>query len=65
MILNSSWENLVQGLIRNGILKTPRIIRAMKIVPRYIFLSENDRACAAIDAPLPIGSGQTVSAPLG
>jgi protein-L-isoaspartate(D-aspartate) O-methyltransferase len=63
--LNNSWENLIQNLIRSGVLKTPRVIRAMKMVPRYLFLSENDKAIASIDAPLPIGSGQTVSAPLG
>jgi len=63
--LNNQWENLIQDLIRSGILKTPQVIKALKMVPRRLFLSENDKALAAIDTPLPIGSGQTVSAPLG
>jgi protein-L-isoaspartate(D-aspartate) O-methyltransferase len=62
--LNNKWENLIQDLIRSGILKTPEVIKAMKMVPRRLFISENDEAYAAIDSPLPIGSGQTVSAPL-
>jgi len=35
------------------------------MVPRHLFLKEKDKAAASIDIPLPIGSGQTVSAPLG
>jgi protein-L-isoaspartate(D-aspartate) O-methyltransferase len=62
--LNNQWENLIQDLIRSGILKTPQVIKAMEMVPRCLFISENDKAYAAIDSPLPIGSGQTVSAPL-
>ncbi|MEM2889472.1 MAG: hypothetical protein QXR42_08410 [Candidatus Bathyarchaeia archaeon] len=63
--MNNSWEKLIHELIGCGILKTPAVIRAMRKVPRYLFLSENDKAAAAVDTPLPIGSGQTVSAPLG
>ncbi len=63
--MSSSWEALVQAFVRSGILKTQPVIRAMKIVPRHLFLQENDKPLAAIDTPLPIGSGQTVSAPLG
>jgi protein-L-isoaspartate(D-aspartate) O-methyltransferase len=62
--LSNSWINLVEGLVRSGLLKSPRVIRAMKMVPRNLFLSEDDSSYAAIDSPLPIGSGQTVSAPL-
>ena len=63
--MSDKWENLIQNLIGSGILKTPRVIRAMKTVPRHLFLPEGDKAYAAVDSPLPIGSGQTVSAPLG
>ena len=51
--------------MRSRILKSDHVIRAMKMVPRHIFLSQGDRSYASIDAPLPIGGGQTVSAPLG
>ena len=63
--MSDSWESLVQSLVRNGILRSPRVIRAMKMVPRDLFLSEKERSYASIDSPLPIGEGQTVSAPLG
>jgi protein-L-isoaspartate(D-aspartate) O-methyltransferase len=63
--LRESWENLVEGLVRSGILKSPRIIGAMRLVPRDLFLSERGKSYAAIDSPLPIGEGQTVSAPHG
>ena len=63
--MRSSWERLIEGLVRSRILKSDHVIRAMKMVPRHIFLSQGDRSYASIDAPLPIGGGQTVSAPLG
>jgi protein-L-isoaspartate(D-aspartate) O-methyltransferase len=59
------WERLIEDLIRYKILKSPRVIRAMKLVPREKFLPENQKNYAAIDTPLPIGDGQTVSAPQG
>ena len=58
------WEDLVQRLIREGILRSPRVIRAFRRVPRESFLSGRERAYAAADTPLPIGFGQTISAPL-
>ncbi len=62
--LGDSWENLVQRLERGGILRSPRVIRAMKLVPRNLFLPERERSYGAMDSPLPIGEGQTISAPL-
>jgi len=57
------WEGLVQKLVRSGILRSPNVIRALRQVPREPFLPENVKAQAATDCPLPIGSGQTASAP--
>ncbi len=59
-----AWEGLIQRLIREGILKSPKVIRAVHRVPRDSFLPERVAAHAAIDSPLPIGFGQTISAPL-
>lgn len=59
------WERLIYDLIRCGILKSPRVIRAMRLVPRSLFLPDSQKPYAAIDTPLPIGEGQTVSAPQG
>jgi len=58
------WDELVDYLVKSGILKTPRVIRAMRKVPRSLFLYEENKEYAAVDTPLPIGRGQTVSAPL-
>lgn len=59
-----AWERLIQNLIEQGILRSPNVIRAMRVVSREGFLPKNLRAQAAVDSPLPIGYGQTISAPL-
>ena len=57
------WEELVERLTREGILRSPNVIRAMQAVSRDAFLPENVRSYAAVDSPLPVGMGQTISAP--
>lgn len=57
------WNELVERLIREGILRSPSVIRAMRVVSREAFLPEHMRSYAAVDSPLPIGWGQTISAP--
>ena len=59
-----AWEELIQKLIRAGILRSPRVIGALRRVPRNSFLPERMATHAAVDSPLPIGFGQTISAPL-
>lgn len=56
-------RNLVQRLIAEGILRTPGVIRAMGLVPREEFIPRELREHAYADSPLPISSGQTISAP--
>jgi protein-L-isoaspartate(D-aspartate) O-methyltransferase len=41
----------------------PRVLEAIRKVPRHEFVSENLRPFAYDDRPLPIGHGQTVSQP--
>jgi protein-L-isoaspartate(D-aspartate) O-methyltransferase len=60
---NIEWKKLVDSLIAEGILKSPRVIEAMRAVPRRQFLPENMQSYTAADTPLPIGFGQTISAP--
>jgi protein-L-isoaspartate(D-aspartate) O-methyltransferase len=60
---NESWENLIESLIQESVLHSPKVIRAMRLVPRQRFLPEHSKSYGAVDAPLPIGWGQTVSAP--
>lgn len=57
------WERLIEKLSSRGILQSPEVIRAMREVPREDFLPENMQAYNADDTPLPIGFGQTISAP--
>ena len=63
--MNRQWDELIDDLVKAGILKNPSVIRAMRKVPRSLFLPENAKSYASMDTPLPIGKGQTVSAPLG
>lgn len=41
----------------------PRVLAAMREVPRDAFVPEGERAAAFDDGPLPIGEGQTISQP--
>jgi len=63
MTVKAEWEQLIRNLMAEGILKSPNVIRAMRIVSREHFLPESMHSHYYMDAPLPIGWGQTVSAP--
>jgi len=56
-------RKLVEKLIREGILKTKEVIEAFLKVPREEFVPPHLRRFAYADTPLPIGYGQTISAP--
>lgn len=57
-------EKLIKQLISQGYLKTPSIIEAFKKIKREDFLPDDLKDEAAVNAPLPIGKGQTISQPL-
>jgi protein-L-isoaspartate(D-aspartate) O-methyltransferase len=59
----ANWEKLVDSLVKQGILRSPKVTLAMRTVPRSKFLPSEMQAYSATDAPLSIGFGQTVSAP--
>lgn len=63
MVETNEWGKLVQNLIKEGVLHSPRVIETMRKVSREKFLPENMRNYSAVDTPLPIGFGQTASAP--
>ena len=44
-------------------LHDPRLLAAFEIVPRHLFVLEQDRHLAYADGPLPIGFEQTISQP--
>jgi protein-L-isoaspartate(D-aspartate) O-methyltransferase len=51
-----------QQLLLRGI-RDPRVLDAMRTVPRHEFVPEKLRPSAYEDGPLPIGHGQTISQP--
>ncbi|MEM2122063.1 MAG: protein-L-isoaspartate O-methyltransferase [Candidatus Bathyarchaeia archaeon] len=62
---NLQREKMVERYIRLGYLSSPRMIEAMRRVPRELFMPESLRRYSYIDEPYPIpGNGrQTISAP--
>lgn len=56
-------KRLVEHLTRAGYVKTPAVEEAMIKVPRELFVPEERAHEAYVDTPLPIGMGQTISAP--
>ena len=56
-------ENLIAHLKREGYLKSKAVEKAFRLVPREAFLPNDLRLHAYSDHPLPIGLGQTISAP--
>lgn len=56
-------EHMVTTQIEARGVRDPAVLRAMRTVPRELFVPESDRARAYDDGPLPIGAGQTISQP--
>lgn len=56
-------ESLLEQLEASGYLNDPRLEEAMLAVPRHLFLPPDLRSEAYEDKPLPVGFGQTISAP--
>jgi len=54
---------LINRLVRDGYLRSKTVVDAMLAVPREVFVPEAEAALAYDDHPLPIGFGQTISAP--
>ena len=59
-----TYLNLINQLIQEGYLKTPRIIKAFQKINRADFLPDKVRDEAELNIPLSIGYGQTISQPL-
>ncbi len=56
-------ERMVRELVAGRGVHDPRVLEAMREVPRHLFVREHLRAQAYGDHALPIGSGQTISQP--
>ncbi len=56
-------ERLVADLERRSRIADDRVLEALRTVPRHAFVPPERRESAYEDRPLPIGDGQTISAP--
>lgn len=56
-------QDLVNRLVRSGYIRDPRVRAAFLRVPREEFVRAEGRQDTYSDSPLPIGEGQTISAP--
>jgi protein-L-isoaspartate(D-aspartate) O-methyltransferase len=56
-------ERLVERLEAEGRISDDAVAEAMRAVPRHEFVPSGRRGDAYADRPLPIGEGQTISAP--
>lgn len=63
MAFDSARAGLVDRLIEGGRIERQATERALRAVPRHEFVPESRREAAYRDRPLPIGEGQTISAP--
>ena len=60
---NAARTNMVETQIVARDIRSPRVLDAMRSVPRHEFVPELWRAGAYEDTPLPIGHDQTISQP--
>jgi protein-L-isoaspartate(D-aspartate) O-methyltransferase len=56
-------DDLVDDLLKRGRIHDEATARGLRAVPRHEFVPERKRSQAYADRPLPIGDGQTISAP--
>ncbi len=56
-------DEMIEKQLRRRGIHDAAVLAAMATVPRHEFVSEDVRAHAYDDLPLPIGSGQTISQP--
>jgi protein-L-isoaspartate(D-aspartate) O-methyltransferase len=56
-------EQMVEHQIARKGVKDERVLKAMRTVPRHLFVPKYARSHAYADSPVRIGSGQTISQP--
>jgi protein-L-isoaspartate(D-aspartate) O-methyltransferase len=56
-------DDMVEHQIEARGVRDPRVLEAMRAVPRELFVAPAEAPSAYDDRPLPIGSGQTISQP--
>jgi protein-L-isoaspartate(D-aspartate) O-methyltransferase len=62
-----NWQKLAEELVEVFVapqgVADPKVLEALKRVPRHLFVPEEMRAYSYYDSPLAIGEGQTISQP--
>jgi protein-L-isoaspartate(D-aspartate) O-methyltransferase len=61
--LEAVRDRMVDSLLEGGRIEREATVEALRAVPRHEFVPESRRGAAYADRPLPIGAGQTISAP--
>ncbi len=65
--MHDSYDRLRDRMVVEQIeargVRDPRVLEAMRMVPRHAFVPGPERVFAYADQPLPIGHGQTISQP--
>lgn len=56
-------ERMVVELVKQGYLKSDKVIKVFNETPRHLFVREGDSNFAYADYPMPTLAGQTISAP--
>lgn len=56
-------ETMIATQIEGRGISSPTVLKAMKDIPRHLFVDESLWSVAYSDGPLPIGHGQTISQP--
>jgi protein-L-isoaspartate(D-aspartate) O-methyltransferase len=62
-VLHAARERMIRAHLQGRDITDPRVIDAMRHVPRHELVPASLRAQAYSDQPLPIGHGQTISQP--
>lgn len=66
-VMSQNWEmqreQMVNQQIKSRDVRSTRVLEAMKIVPRHLFVPSDVQRMAYEDRPLPIGLNQTISQP--
>lgn len=60
--IRARWRMVEEQIIQRGI-RDPRVLKAVREVPRHVFVPDKNPQWAYIDAPIPVGWGQTISQP--
>jgi protein-L-isoaspartate(D-aspartate) O-methyltransferase len=63
MDVEARRDRMVETQIAARGVRDPRVLQALRDVPRHVFVPEGLQADAYEDRPLPIGEGQTISQP--